>query len=111
MSALEANQHEEEESEAKQVLMEEGVPQTTPKDTAIAQSSQPQHKKEKVDDEKRHLLSNSVSASADTSSACVTIYENGPEDDARGSLALPSTEKFHTHHQVLVHSHWFIVPL
>ena len=111
MSEVEANQHEEEESEARMEEDAAAVPQTTPKHTAIAQSSQPKHKKEKVDDEKRHLLSKSVSASADTSSACDTIYENGPEDDARGSLALTSTEKFHTHHQVLVHSHWFIVPL
>ena len=94
MSDSEANQHKEEEPEAEQVLMEE-TPQTTQKHTATTQSSQPKHKKENVDDEKRHLLSNSVSASADT----------------RGSLALSSTAKFPTRYQVLVHSHWFIVPL
>ena len=113
LSELEAKQHE---KEAKQVLMEEAtqavaVPQTTLNHTAIAQPSQPKHKKEKVDDEKRHLLSNSVSASADTSTACDTRYENGPENDAGGSLALTSTAKITTRYQVLVHSHWFIVPL
>ncbi|CAI8007697.1 hypothetical protein GBAR_LOCUS5342 [Geodia barretti] len=100
LSELEAKQHEEEESEARMEEDAAVVPQTTPKHTASTQSSQPKHKKEKVDDEKRHLLSNSVSASADTSTACDTRWENGPENDAGGSLALTSTAKITTRYQL-----------